>query len=108
MCRPGLGSTKVQRHTGGGASQLRQAHAADAGSGGRRDDGLMDAKERTLWSSGIGLVVLGVAVAVVVILVVRFTDVGREPWGYIGLTVGILSAVAGLGLAFIRAREVSE
>jgi len=68
----------------------------------------MDAKERTLWSSGIGLVVLGFAVAVVTILVVRLTDVGREPWGYLGLTVGILSAVGGLGLAFIRAREVSE
>jgi len=68
----------------------------------------MDAKERTLWSSGIGLVVLGFAVAVVTILVVRLTDVGREPWVYIGLTVGILSAVGGLGLAFIRAREVSE
>jgi len=68
----------------------------------------MDAKERTLWSSGIGLVVLGFAVAVVTILMVRFTELGREPWGYIGLAVGILSAVGGLGLAFIRAREQSE
>jgi len=68
----------------------------------------MDAKERTLWSSGIGLVVLGFAVAVVTILVVRLTDVGREPWGYIGLAVGILSAMGGGGLAFIRARELSE
>ena len=51
---------------------------------------------------------LGFAVAVVAILVVRYTDVGREPWGYIALAVGILSAVAGLGLAFIRARELSE
>jgi hypothetical protein len=68
----------------------------------------MDAKERTLWSSGIGLVVLGFAVAVVTILVVRYTDAGKEPWGYIGLAVGILSAVGGLGLAFLRARELSE
>ena len=68
----------------------------------------MDAKERTLWSSGIGLVVLGFAVAVTTILVVRYTDVGREPWGYLGLTVGALSALGGLGLAFMRARELSE
>lgn len=68
----------------------------------------MDAKERTLWSSGIGLVVLGFAVALLAILVVRFTDVGVEPWGYIGLVLGILSAMGGAGLAFIRARELSE
>jgi len=68
----------------------------------------MDAKERTLWSSGIGLVVIGFAVAVVVILVVRYTDVRAEPWGYIGLVIGILSAMGGGGLAFIRARELSE
>jgi hypothetical protein len=68
----------------------------------------MDAKERALWSSGIGLIVTGFAVAVVVILVVRFTDVGKEPWGYIGLAIGILSAMGGGALAFIRARELSE
>jgi hypothetical protein len=68
----------------------------------------MDAKERSLWSTGIALVALGFVAAVVTILVVRLTDVGREPWGYIGLTVGILSALGGLGLAFIRARELSE
>jgi hypothetical protein len=67
----------------------------------------MDAKERTLWSSGIGLVVLGFVVAAVTILVVRFTDVRAEPWGYIGLVIGVLSAMGAGGLAFIRARELS-
>lgn len=68
----------------------------------------MDAKERTHWSSGIGLVVLGFTVALATILVVRFTNVGREPWGYLGLAIGVLSALGGLGLAFMRARELSE
>ena len=51
---------------------------------------------------------LGFAVAVATILVVRYTNAGREPWGYLGLTVGALSALGGLGLAFMRARELSE
>ncbi len=68
----------------------------------------MEAKERTLWSSGIGIVVIGVAVAVVAIAVVRFTEVPAEPWLYIGLVIGILSALGGFGLALIRARELSE
>ncbi|MFZ0142388.1 MAG: hypothetical protein WAL70_15010 [Aeromicrobium sp.] len=67
-----------------------------------------DAKERTFWSSGIGLVVLGFAVALATLLLVRFTNLGREPWGYLGLTVGALSGLGGLGLAFMRARELSE
>jgi hypothetical protein len=68
----------------------------------------MEEKERALWSSGIGIVVLGVAAAVVAIAVVRFTDAPAEPWLYIGLAIGILSALGGGGLAFIRARELSE
>jgi hypothetical protein len=67
----------------------------------------MDAKERTLWSSGIGLVVLGFAVAAVAILAVRFTGLRAEPWAYIGLVIGVLSALGGGGLAFMRARELS-
>jgi hypothetical protein len=47
-------------------------------------------------------------VAVVAIAVVRFTEVPAEPWLYIGLVIGILSALGGFGLALIRARELSE
>ncbi len=65
-------------------------------------------KERTLWSSGIGLVLVGVAVAVLAIAMVRFTDVPAAPWGYVGLVVGALSAIAGAGLAFARAKEWSD
>ncbi|HWM21493.1 MAG TPA: hypothetical protein VNO51_17500 [Ilumatobacteraceae bacterium] len=65
-------------------------------------------KERTLWSSGIGLVLIGVAVAVLAIAMVRFTGVPAAPWGYVGLVVGALSAIAGAGLAFIRAKEWSD
>lgn len=68
----------------------------------------MEAKERALWSSGIAVIVAGVAVAAATILVVRFTGVPREPWLYIGLVIGVLSALGGGGLAFLRARELSE
>lgn len=68
----------------------------------------MEAKERALWSSGIGIVVIGVAVAVATIVVVRLTKLPAEPWLYIGLVIGIMSALGGFGLAFMRARELSE
>jgi hypothetical protein len=65
-------------------------------------------QERTLWESGIALVLVGVAVSVTLIAVVRFTTAPAEPWLYIGVVIGILSAMAGGALAFIRARELSE
>ena len=65
-------------------------------------------QERTLWESGIALVLIGVAVSVTLIAVVRFTTVPAEPWLYIGVVIGIFSAMAGGALAFIRARELSE
>lgn len=65
-------------------------------------------QERTLWASGITLVLIGVAIAVIFIAVVRFTGAPAEPWLYIGLVIGVFSAMAGGALAFIRARELSE
>lgn len=65
-------------------------------------------QERTLWESGIALVLIGVAVSVTLIAVVRFTTAPAEPWLYIGLVIGIFSAMAGGALAFIRAREMSD
>jgi hypothetical protein len=65
-------------------------------------------KERTLWESGIALVLIGVVLSVVAIAVVRFTGAPAEPWLYIGLVIGVFSAMAGGALAFIRARELSE
>ena len=68
----------------------------------------MEAKEKALWSTGIGVIVLGVAVAIVLIGLVRYTDLPAQPWVYIGVVVGILSAVGGGILTLIRAREVSD
>jgi len=65
-------------------------------------------QERTLWETGIALVVIGVALSVTIIAVVRFTGVPEEPWLYLGIVIGIFSAMAGGALAFIRARELSE
>jgi hypothetical protein len=68
----------------------------------------MEAKERALWSTGIGVIVLGVAVAIVLIALVRYSDLPAEPWVYVGVVIGILSAVGGGILTLIRAREVSD
>jgi len=68
----------------------------------------MEAKEKALWSTGIGVIVLGVAVAIVLIGLVRYTDLPAQPWVYIGVVIGILSAVGGGILTLIRAREVSD
>lgn len=83
--------------------------APDARAARRRDHGEMEPrKERTLWESGIALVLIGVALSAIVIAVVRFTEAPAEPWLYIGLVIGVFSAMAGGALAFIRARELSE
>jgi uncharacterized membrane protein YidH (DUF202 family) len=81
----------------------------DADSGLRRDHEDMKARqERTLWETGIALVVTGVALSAILIALVRFTDVPDEPWLYLGIVIGIFSAMAGGALAFIRARELSD
>ena len=67
-----------------------------------------DMKERTEWASGITFVALGVVVGLGAILLVRYTDLPKEPWLYLGLTVGLLSALGGMVLAMIRARELSD
>ena len=67
-----------------------------------------DMKERTEWASGIPLVALGVIVGLSAVILVRYTDLPREPWLYLGFTVGLLSALGGMALAIIRTREVSD
>jgi len=65
-------------------------------------------QERTLWETGIALVLIGVALSAIAIASVRFFDAPAEPWLYIGIVIGIFSAMAGGALAFIRARELSS
>ena len=65
-------------------------------------------QERTLWETGIALVLTGVVLSVILIALARFTDVPDEPWLYLGIVIGIFSAMAGGALAFIRARELSS
>ena len=64
-------------------------------------------KESARWTSGISVVASGLAVFVVAIALVRFTGVPARPWLYIGIVAGILSAVGGLLLAVVRARDWS-
>lgn len=64
-------------------------------------------QERHIWESGITLVTLGVVVGQCLVVLVRFTDLPFDPWGYVGLASGVLSAGAGALLAFIRSVEVS-
>lgn len=65
-------------------------------------------QERTEWAAGITFAVLGLVVGLGAIILVRFADVPEEPWLYIGISVGIVSALSGALLAFIRADEVSH
>ncbi|MGH3457765.1 hypothetical protein [Aeromicrobium sp.] len=65
-------------------------------------------QERTEWAAGITFVVLGLAVGLGAIILVRFAGLPEEPWLYVGIGVGIVSALAGALLAFIRADEVSH
>ena len=68
----------------------------------------MHMKEKTEWELGIGFVALGVAAGAVMILLVRFADLPRMPWVYLGTAVAIFSTVCGFILAIIRAAEVSR
>ncbi|MGH3474128.1 MAG: hypothetical protein ACRDOT_04360 [Aeromicrobium sp.] len=65
-------------------------------------------KKRLEWESGITVVALGVIVGLVIILLVRFTDLPERPWSYIGIAVAMLSAVAALVLAVVRAFDVTN
>ena len=65
-------------------------------------------KQTAPWTSSISLVVLGLAVSVVAIAVVRFTDVGARPWLYLALVLAMLSALGGLVLAVVRAKQWSD
>lgn len=65
-------------------------------------------KERAGWTLGITPVAIGIAFTGASIAVVRFTGVPANPWLYIAVVVGILSAVGGLILAMARAKEWSD
>jgi hypothetical protein len=49
----------------------------------------------------------GVLVGLVIVLLVRFTDLPERPWSYIGIAIAIMSAVAASVLAIVRAKDVS-
>ena len=60
------------------------------------------------WTSGISLYVLGLALGVIGIAIVRFTDVEARPWLYLALVLAVLSALGGLILAMVRAKQWSD
>jgi hypothetical protein len=60
------------------------------------------------WTSGISLYVLGLALGVIGIGIVRFTDVVARPWLYLALVLVVLSALGGLILAMVRAKQWSD
>jgi hypothetical protein len=60
------------------------------------------------WTSGISLYVLGLALGVIGIGIVRFTGVGARPWLYLALVLVVLSALGGLILAMVRAKQWSD
>lgn len=65
-------------------------------------------QEKARWTIGITPFAIGLGFTLVVLALVQFTDVPARPWAYIAVVVGILTAVSGLLLAMIRAREVSD
>ena len=65
-------------------------------------------KEAARWTSSISLVALGLVLSVVTIVVVRFTDVGARPWLYVALVLAMLSALGGLVLTVVRAKQWSD
>jgi hypothetical protein len=82
------------------------AAARRAGTHVRRNDEGM--KQKVRWTSSISLVAVGLALAVVAIAVVRFTDMGARPWLYVALVLAMLSALGGLVLAVVRAKQWSD
>lgn len=67
-----------------------------------------DMRERTRWTLGLTPFVIGLVFTAAVIAIVRFTDVPANPWLYIAVVVGILTAVGGVLLAMARAFEDSN
>jgi hypothetical protein len=67
----------------------------------------MHMEEKTEWELGIGFVALGIAVGAGLIILVRYTDLPREPWVYLGVAIAMFSVVCAFILAIIRARETS-
>ena len=65
-------------------------------------------KEGTRWTIGITPFAVGLGFTVVVIALVRLSDLPANPWLYIGVVVGILTALGGLLLAMARANEDSN
>ena len=60
------------------------------------------------WGMYTALVVFVAAGAAIVIAVARDGEISREPWGYVAVAVAILSALAGLVLAFAQAAYESQ
>jgi hypothetical protein len=60
------------------------------------------------WGMWTALVVFIAAGSATVIAFARDGEVDREPWGYVAVAVAILSALAGLLLAFAQAVYESQ
>ncbi|KAA1399548.1 hypothetical protein [Aeromicrobium ginsengisoli] len=60
------------------------------------------------WGIYTALVVFIAAGAAIIIAIARDGEIDREPWGYVAVAVAILSAVAGLVLAFAQAAYESQ
>jgi len=67
-----------------------------------------DKKKRLEWESSITVVALGVLAGLLIVVLVRFTDLPERPWSYIGIAIAILSAVSASVLAIIRANDVTH
>jgi peptidoglycan/LPS O-acetylase OafA/YrhL len=60
------------------------------------------------WGMWTALVLFIAAGSATVVAFARADEVDREPWGYIALAVAILTALAGLLLAFAQAAFESQ
>jgi uncharacterized membrane protein len=67
-----------------------------------------DKKKRLEWESSISVVALGVLAGLIIVVLVRYTDLPERPWSYIGIALAILSAVSASVLAIARARDVTR
>jgi uncharacterized membrane protein YhiD involved in acid resistance len=60
------------------------------------------------WGMWTALVVFIAAGSATIVAFARSGDIDREPWGYVAIAVAILSALAGLLLAFAQAVYESQ